>query len=342
MVVVGGTHGNEYTGVWCVKSMESTKDEVDRKYKSLSISTLIGNPVAFLQNRRFVDTDLNREFTKSKLSEEKTTTVESKRAKEVNEILGPKFGETTLESSKPDVVIDLHTTTTNMGLSIIIAEGDAEMSQAAAYVMMKCSEHYNKNDDSSGNKPKINCLMHSIPQKEYRPNLSSISKHGFTIEVGPTPQSVLRHDIVELTQLALDKLLEFFNLRNTAPEKVEEELRNYYPNNVACFQSAPARRKGEMSGKIVWPCDEDNPNFPKYLVHKSLQDQDFQLIKKGDPLFVDLKNNVIPYDGSHGDEVYLMFVNEGGYYYASSGTGISVAVKREFDLRTGMVVDKKK
>ena len=32
-----------------------------------------------------------------------------------------------------------------------------------------------------------------------------------------------------------------------------------------------------------------------------------------------------------------MFINEGGYYYKKSGTGISVAVKSEFDLCNGLI-----
>ena len=51
-----------------------------------------------------------------------------------------------------------------------------------------------------------------------------------------------------------------------------------------------------------------------------------------------MDGKVIPYDGSHGDEVHLIFVNEGGYYYESSGTGIGVAVKSEFDWQTGYFV----
>jgi hypothetical protein len=47
---------------------------------------------------------------------------------------------------------------------------------------------------------------------------------------------------------------------------------------------------------------------------------------------------VIPYNGSHGDAVYLMFINEGGYYYAKSGTGIGVAVAAAYDLQTGNFV----
>ena len=65
---------------------------------------------------------------------------------------------------------------------------------------------------------------------------------------------------------------------------------------------------------------------------------DFELVKTGDPLFVDVAGNVITYNGSHGDEIYLMFINEGGYYYAESGTGIGVAVRSSYSLHTGTFV----
>ena len=104
------------------------------------------------------------------------------------------------------------------------------------------------------------------------------------------------------------------------------------------MRSAPALREGEMSNKLVWPSDPDNENFPRWLVHKDIQDRDFIEIKTGDPLFVDLDGNIIEYDGSHGSPVVLMFINEGGYYYASSGTGISVAQRDEFDLMTGTLL----
>lgn len=49
---------------------------------------------------------------------------------------------------------------------------------------------------------------------------------------------------------------------------------------------------------------------------------------------MDLDGNTIYYDGSHGSPITLLFVNEGGYYYASSGTGISVAQLRQFKFET--------
>uniref|UniRef100_A0A7S1Z045 AstE/AspA barrel-sandwich hybrid domain-containing protein n=1 Tax=Ditylum brightwellii TaxID=49249 RepID=A0A7S1Z045_9STRA len=117
-------------------------------------------------------------------------------------------------------------------------------------------------------------------------------------------------------------------------------MNKWYPGGqLPVYKSADARKKGQLCGRIRWPCDPENPNFPLYIVHKSLQDQDFRKIKKGDALFVDLDGNIIPYSGSHGDEVYLIFVNEGGYYYSSSGTGIGVAVKRIIGIMDGMIVE---
>jgi hypothetical protein len=104
---------------------------------------------------------------------------------------------------------------------------------------------------------------------------------------------------------------------------------------VPAYRTAPATRPGEMSGKISWPSDKENPNFPQLIIHESLQDRDYQLLRKGDPLFVALDGSIVYYDGSHGDQVNVMFVNEAGYYYPSSGTGISVAIQVQFHLESG-------
>ena len=119
-------------------------------------------------------------------------------------------------------------------------------------------------------------------------------------QVGPIAQGLVRHDIVQMTQRAMDALLEFFQRQNDG-EDVQSELETAYADgHVPCFRSAPARRAGEISGKITWPCDPENPNFPALMIHESVQDQDFKLIKKGDPLFVAHDKSIVPYDGSHG------------------------------------------
>ena len=333
-----GTHGNEYTGVWCIKALDRAMDKVHKQYPSLNISTLLGNPEAHLQNKRFVHEDLNRQFSYAALTrdlEDDDLPQESIRAREINAILGPKFPD---DPDDPDhshsahVVIDLHSTTSNMGTTIIVPIGDVVMTKAAAYVIKRCEEQGEL----------VRCLVHTHPSKDVRPNLSSSGKHGFTIEVGPVPQGVLRHDAVEKTDMALHALLEYLEMYNTDEKALNKKLDSMYKSTgfkVPCFRSAMAKRKGEMSGKISWPSVPENPNFPAYMVHKHLQDSDFEPVETGDALFVDLDGNVIPYDGSHGSPIYLMFVNEGGYYYSSSGTGVSIAIATEYDLHTGELLE---
>lgn len=355
IVVVGGTHGNEYTGVWCIKALDRQSQQLETQYPSLQISTLLGNPQAHMENKRFIHQDLNRQFSLEAFQaysnldlSQDDLPLEIIRAREIDQLLGPKFatafeegGESWSSSSKSPVahvVIDLHSTTSNMGLTIIVAEGDVVMTRAAAYVRHKCEKVLAGKENGE----KVNCLVHTHVSREVRPNLSSTARHGFTIEVGPVPQGVLRHDAVEKTELALHAMLEYMHLYNTDPKRLDETLKGMYEGSsfrVPCFRSAAAVRKGEMSGKIRWPSLPENPNFPAYMVHKHLQDADFEMVQTGDPIFVDLDGNVIRYDGSYGPKIYLMFVNEAGYYYESSGTGVSVAIKTEYDLETGKLLE---
>jgi aspartoacylase len=103
----------------------------------------------------------------------------------------------------------------------------------------------------------------------------------------------------------MHSLLEFFQRQNDGDD-VQEELSKIYPiGSVPCFRTAPARRPGEISGKITWPCDPDNPNFPTLMVHESLQDQDFAILRVDDPLFVAPDGSITHYDGSHGTFFFL-------------------------------------
>lgn len=322
VVVVGGTHGNEYTGVWCIKALDRQL-KLKNEYRTLNLSTLLGNPEAHKANKRFIDEDLNRQFSRKALKENPTGSTESKRAQELNQLLGPKFS----DNPATDVIIDLHTTTTNMGTTLIVGQGDPLMTKAAAYVMHKC-----RNDN-------VSILLHTHKNQKERPHLSSIAPHSFSIEVGPVPQGVVRHDIVEKTQRALAAALEFLERNNSHREELMKELRECFPDGrVPCIRSAPAISRGQMSAKIAWPSDPDNENFPAWMVHSNVQDRDFQEIRAGDPLFIDLDGNTINYDGSHGSPILLMFINEGGYYYSSSGTGISVARRDDYDLESGQLL----
>jgi succinylglutamate desuccinylase len=192
---------------------------VFKEYPSLSINTLLANPKAYLANRRFIDTDMNREFSSMKLNssmrlnssmklnssiklqktsdmcseeDEETRTdsslpYEALRAQEIEAMFGaPKTGG---DVANVDMVIDLHTTTSNMGITLIFTEGDALMSAAAAYALHKCKTDYGYEN--------VHILLLPKTDKHDRTHLPSVGKHDITIEVGPTPQGVIRVSTTE-------------------------------------------------------------------------------------------------------------------------------------------------
>ena len=176
VAIIGGTHGNEYTGVYCIKALERKLERGGRSSYPFQLTTLIGNPEAFQRNKRFVDHDLNRCFSHKALAEAAATkdvstlTWEQKRSLELDSILGPKFDDN--QPPNMDFIIDLHTTTTNMHTSLIIGQGNQLTTQAAAYVMHK-------------SKFNVCILMHTHTSQSERPHVSSIAPNSYSIEVGP-------------------------------------------------------------------------------------------------------------------------------------------------------------
>lgn len=64
VAVCGGTHGNEWTGVYMVREMLQRGVE---RVGSASLTAVLTNPLAVDACRRYVDVDLNRCFTSSSL-----------------------------------------------------------------------------------------------------------------------------------------------------------------------------------------------------------------------------------------------------------------------------------
>lgn len=81
ILIIGGTHGNEKTGVDVVRHLKNCTVK--------NIDTLIANPRAVSNNCRFMETDLNRSFNlqKKQSYEEKRTVFISKKMKKYDFII---------------------------------------------------------------------------------------------------------------------------------------------------------------------------------------------------------------------------------------------------------------
>ena len=291
VAITGGTHGNELTGVHLLKHWRRHPEELARS--SFCTEIHLANPKANLHNRRYIDQDLNRQFAVADLNNHALCGYEHNRAKSLNALLGPK------ENPRVDFVIDLHTTTANMGMSLIFNTEDPLQVGMAFYVQQKM--------------PKAQLFFDPTDRLEDN-FLTSLGRYnGFLIEVGPIPQGLLRADVYLQTKEAAGHCLDFLDLYN----------RGEVPD-------LPASKEAYRFIEKVKLPENDNGEIIAML-HPSLQDKDYQPIHPGDPFFMTLCGETIPYAGD--DTVYGAFINEAAYYDAH--VGLSLMKKVTVHLKDG-------
>lgn len=112
VLIVGAQHGNELLGpqLW---------DFIKQESPSLlaSVEYVCGNPKARRLNTRFVESDLNRSYS---LPEEGSLTYEQRRAQWILQFI---------RSGKFDFVLDMHTTTADVGSMFVTVRLDETMLQ---------------------------------------------------------------------------------------------------------------------------------------------------------------------------------------------------------------------
>ncbi len=280
IALVGGTHGNEMSGIQLVQNWED--NGVPSQFSSLDITLYKANPAAIAANVRFLEEDLNRQFTNQALSSSQHTKTpnslgsisqEQELAAAINAQLGPKGASTT------DLVIDIHNTTSNMGATLIILDTSDVYIKMARYV----KQHM----------PEANILVEDEKPYHEHGYLCTTGKLGVMIEVGAQPQGVLREDVFLSTQKMAEVLLSFCIALN----------------NNECDNLPPceAFRLGE---NVSFPLNEEGNRTA--MIHHSIQDNDFVPLMPGNPMFRGFDGKDIVW---HGDKpTYPHFINEAAYH----------------------------
>lgn len=291
VAVVGGTHGNELTGVFLVKFWQSPGHQLQRS--TYTIKTVLANPKAIAANRRYLDRDLNRCFLEAELQDGALTHYEEGRAKSVEQLIGA-------SATQPaDFILDLHTTTSNMGNCLVFASTDPLVFGLAAYL----SEHMDVN------------LFYEPMSRAESPYLYTRGRlGGALIEIGPSPQGQLNAQIYQqtrsMTELALD-YIERYN-QNDLPS---------LPTQLDVYQfdrkvDLPKTAGGELDG----------------MVHEQLQGSDFQPLRKGDPIFRTFAGEEIFFQPPDDEVYYPAFINEAAYY--DKLVGFSLLKKRALTMES--------
>lgn len=274
VAITGGTHGNELSGVYIVREMQKQKVT---QVGSVAVSPVLANPPAIEACRRYVGQDLNRCFTDVSLSAPLTdaSPYELRRAHELNSQLGPKSSDQAI-----DLLCDLHNTTSNMGLCFIFDSFSWIPIHICKYIQMKMPS------------APVRVIHVDVPKSESY-SLDSVAKHGFAIEVGPQPNGVLRADIYNMMKEAVDHTVDWLNKFNAGTI--------FEGGDVEVF----VREKS-----VDYPRNPETSEITA-AIHPQLQDKDFEVLQRGDPIFMSFNGETIKYEG---EELYPFFINECAYY----------------------------
>uniref|UniRef100_A0A8C7Z4F3 N-acyl-aromatic-L-amino acid amidohydrolase n=1 Tax=Oryzias sinensis TaxID=183150 RepID=A0A8C7Z4F3_9TELE len=296
VAVCGGTHGNELPGVYLVRELlklqrRASEGEEDDGEEHTSMLTVLSNPRAVQQCRRYTDTDLNRCFTLATLNGPTSDSppYEVLRAQELNAMLGPKGG-----PGAVDLVCDLHSTTANMGLCFI-AYSDCD------WICLHIFKHLQRRMPDTP----MRFIHLGISGKESY-SLDSVGKHGFAMEIGPQPHGGVRSDIYAVMSAGVRHMLDWVGLFNSGAV--------FEGGWVDVFT---------LVKNIDYPRDSKTHNITA-AIHSHLQDRDFCLLRPHDPVFQTFSGETLRYEG--GEPLYALFINECSYY--EKGIALSLARKR--------------
>lgn len=267
VAIVGGTHGNELLGVFQVRKFEQLPDLVQRS--NFETLTLISNPKAVAAGRRYVETDLNRCFAPQDLQNPNLEDYEQLLAKEIAH---------TMQQKQIDLIIDLHTTTSNMGLTVILPSPHLYLLRLAAYLITL--------------NPLVKVLVHSVGQN--LTYLMSLCELGLAIEVGSIAQGTLHAELFQQSEALIGAILDF----------VERSNQGEIPESPKTFTIH------EYERTLDYPRDEQQRI--RAMIHPKLQGRDYELLHPGDPLFLSFDGEEIVYQGEL--TTTPIFINEAAYY----------------------------
>ena len=275
VTIVGGTHGNELTGVYLVKHLKNNPRLLDQY--QLDIQFLLANELAIEKNIRYIDQDLNRQFSKDLLLLD-LNYQESKRARDIHRLIGDGA------HTQTDFIIDLHTTTTNMGLTLVITKDSDFHRQLVAYIQDTL--------------PKVNVFFE--PREQDGDNfLMSIAKHsGILIEVGPIAQGTLKQKVYDQTSDAVFACLDFI-------EKYNQNIQITLPQSINAY---------EFIEKVPFNLNENGDITG--MIHEDFEQSDYRELKNGDPIFKLFSGESVSFESNkhEGGTLTACFINEAAYY----------------------------
>ncbi|MCP9927320.1 aspartoacylase [Cyanobium sp. CH-040] len=305
VLVVAGTHGNERNAPWLLQHWQRHPDQLADA--GLALQLVLGNPSAHAANRRYLERDLNRCFAPALLEDPAATGADLERARELLTL----HGRQGLEPCA--VALDLHSTTSAMGNSLVVyGRRPADLALAAGIQARLGLPVYLHEADARQNGFLVECWP-----------------CGLVIEVGPVPQGVIQAPICRQTQLALEGTL-----------AVLADAR------AGRLRLPPGLVVHRHLGSLDLPRAADGT--PLACIHPRLQHRDWHSLRPEDPLFLDragrsvtlgsaLRSGSAPEalaQGSGPDPLVPVFINEAAY--GEKGIALSLTRRERWPVQPAL------
>ncbi len=282
--ITGGTHGNEANGVLLAKHLLRNRATCERK--TFETKVLLTNVKSIEVNRRYVEEDMNRCFLLKDLADDSLTTLEARRAKELNAVLGPKGS----AAPAADLIIDLHNTTAATGVALMMSPRD-ELAHAIAAHLIALD-------------PSVRVCNWNAASTDYA-MLPSVGRSGMTFEVGPVPWGCTDASQYAQSLRLVHAALDYVDAHNMAVSA--DSAANWTTTSVTVHSALRA---------VDYPRHADGSLAA--MIHPKLQGRDFEPLRKGDPIFLgmDGKTDTLFEEGQDSEEedAVPFFINEAAYY----------------------------
>jgi aspartoacylase len=157
---------------------------------TFSTNSVIANPKAVEQNIRYLDTDLNRQFSNAN-HDDTAALAEHTVARQFIDRHA---------SKEQQLIVDLHNTTSNMGATLILLSNDAFYQKMGAYVKQRM--------------PEANILFEDRKPWDEQPYLCTAGKCGVMIEVGAQAHGSLKYETLKLMKQMLTMVLDYVEKHN--------------------------------------------------------------------------------------------------------------------------------
>ncbi|MCG9640006.1 aspartoacylase [Vibrio sp. Isolate34] len=202
VLLVAGTHGNELSGIYLNKLIKERMYAADRS--TFSANSVIANPKAVEQNVRYLDTDLNRQFSNAN-HDDTAGLAEYTVARQFIDRHA---------STEQQLIVDLHNTTSNMGATLILLSNDAFYQKMGAYVKQRM--------------PEANILFEDRKPWDEQPYLCTVGKCGVMIEVGAQAHGSLKFDTLKLMKQMLTMVLDYVEKHNLKQVQALEDYDAFF------------------------------------------------------------------------------------------------------------------